>query len=76
MATGGGSIPASLAIGVPLYAARKVAEAMTKSRASELVDMLAKRSPEYERRAAAITPTDTSPNKAAIVRAILGQLGR
>lgn len=75
MATGGGSIPASLAVGVPLYAARKVAEAMTRSRAADLVDMLAQRSPEYERRAAAITPTDASPNRAAIVRAILGQLG-
>lgn len=71
-ATGGASIPASLAIGIPLYGARKIAEAMTKSRAHELVDMLAKRSPEYESRAAAIPQVDNMPNKAAILRAMIG----
>ncbi len=72
-ATGGSSIPLSLAIGTPLYAARKIAEQMTKGRASDLVDMLAKRSPEYERRAAQIVPTDTSANKAAVLRSMVGQ---
>ncbi len=70
-ATGGASIPASLAIGAPLYASRKIAEAMTKSRARDLVDMLAKRSPEYEQRAAAIPQVDNMPNKAAILRAMM-----
>ncbi len=45
---------------------------MTKSRARDLVEMLAKRSPEYEQRAAGITPTDNMPNKAAILRAMIG----
>lgn len=71
MATGGASVPASLAIGMPLYGARKIAESMTKGRASDLVDMLAKRSPEYQRRAAAIPQFDNSPHKAAILRALI-----
>jgi hypothetical protein len=55
-----------------LYGARKGSEAMTKSRAKELVEMLAKRSPEYERRKAALPDVDTSPNKMALIRALLG----
>jgi hypothetical protein len=43
--TGGASIPFSLAVGTPLYAARKIAEAMTKSRASKLDEMLRSRAP-------------------------------
>lgn len=70
--SGGHSIPASLAIGVPLYAARKISEGMTKSRAAELADMLARRSPEYESRLSGVTPTDAMPNRAAIARALLG----
>lgn len=72
LATGGGSVPASLAIGIPLYAARKASEAITKSRAAKLAEMLAQRSPEYESRVAALPNVDTSPNKAAIARALLG----
>lgn len=71
-ATGGASIPASLGIGVPLYAAKKIAEGMTKGRASDLADMLAKRSPEYQSRLSAVQPVDTMPNKAAIARALIG----
>lgn len=56
-----------------LYGARKGSEAITKSRAEKLAEMLAKRSPEYERRAAAVPPPDASPGSAAIARALLGQ---
>jgi hypothetical protein len=72
LATGGGSIPLQLGIGIPLYAARKISEGITKSRAAQLAEMLAQRSPEYERRVSALPTVDTSPNKAAIVRALLG----
>lgn len=72
LATGGGSIPLQLGIGIPLYAARKTSEAITKSRAAKLAEMLAQRSPEYESRVAALPNVDTSPNKAAIARALLG----
>ncbi len=54
-----------------LYGARKGSEAITKSRAETLVEMLAKRSPEYEKRAAALPPADVSPNVAAVVRALM-----
>lgn len=72
VASGGASVPASLGIGIPLYAARKISEGMTKSRAAQLAEMLAQRSPEYERRVSALPTVDTSPNKAAIARALLG----
>ncbi len=71
VASGGASIPASLGIGVPLYAARKASEAITKSRANKLVEMLAQRSPEYQQRVASLPHVSTAPNKAAIVRALL-----
>ncbi len=46
--TGGASIPASIAIGGPLYGARKIAEALTKKEAAKLDEMLRSRSPLYE----------------------------
>ncbi len=46
--TGGASIPASIAIGGPLYAARKIAEALTKKEAAKLDEMLRSRSPLFE----------------------------
>lgn len=60
------------ALAAGLYGARKGSEAMTKSRAKDLAEMLAKRSPEYERRAAALPSPDNSPQKMAIIRALLG----
>lgn len=71
MATGGHSIPAQLGIGIPLYASKKIAEALTNKQVTKLDEMLRMRSPEYAARAAKIKPTDTSANKAAIVRALL-----
>lgn len=72
LSTGGSSIPVQLGIGVPLYAARKISEGITKSRAAKLAEMLAQRSPEYEQRVSALPNVDTSANKAAIARALLG----
>jgi hypothetical protein len=55
-----------------LYGARKGSEAITKSRAGKLAEMLAERSPEYERRKAALPPPDNSAQQAAIIRALIG----
>lgn len=71
LGTGGASIPAQLAVGVPLYASKKISEALTNRQANKLVEMLRMRSPEYRSRVAATPVTDNSPNKAAIVRALL-----
>lgn len=70
--TGGASIPASLAIGAPLYAARKISQAVTTSRANKLADMLAQRSPLYEGRVNALPQVDMASNKASLARALLG----
>jgi hypothetical protein len=70
-ATGGASIIPQALVAAGLYGARKGAERMTVSRAKALADMLAKRSPEYQSRLAAVPYTSTLPNKAAIVRALL-----
>lgn len=59
-------------VAAALYGARKGAEAMTKGRAKELVEMLAKRSPEYERRVRDLPQADTTSGKAALIRALLG----
>ena len=69
--SGGSTIPAQIALAAALYGARKGAERMTVNSANKLAEMLAKRSPEYQRRAAMIQPTDMTPNKAAILRALL-----
>lgn len=71
VATGGASLPIQAAIAGGLYGARKVAETMTKRQANKLVEALAKRSPEYERRAAQVKAPDLLPNRLAIVRALL-----
>jgi hypothetical protein len=70
-ATGGQSILPQAALAAALYGARKGSEAITKNRAQELAEMLAKRSPEYERRVANLPPQDMSPGMAAIARALL-----
>ena len=70
-ATGGASIIPQAVLAAGLYGARKGSEAMTKSRAKELAEMLAKRSPEYERRAANLPPADNTQQQAAILRALL-----
>ena len=69
----GGPIGLALQGGVAgaLYGARKGSEAITKSRAEKLVEMLAKRSPEYERRVLAIPPGDNTENISALVRALI-----
>lgn len=54
-----------------MYGARKGSEAMTKSRAEKLAEMLAKRSPLYEDRVRNLPPADTVSGKAAIIRALL-----
>jgi hypothetical protein len=70
-ATGGASIIPQAAVAAALYSARKGSEAITKSRAQTLAEMLAKRSPEYEARVAGLPPADSSPAVAAIVRAMM-----
>ena len=70
IATGGASIPYSLGIGIPLYAARKASEAMTVARANALAQMLAKRSPLYQQRLNALPPPSPSAVPGAVLRAI------
>jgi hypothetical protein len=54
-----------------LYGAKKGSEKITRNRAKELVEMLAKRSPEYEARVRNLPPADTTTGTAAIIRALL-----
>jgi thioredoxin reductase len=61
------------ALAAALYGARKGSEAITTKRAEKLVEMLAKRSPEYERRVKNLPPMDRAPAGAALIRALLGQ---
>jgi hypothetical protein len=63
-------LQASLAAG--LYGARKGSEAITSSRANKLAEMLAQRSPEFQRRVSNLPPPDTAAGKAALLRALLG----
>ncbi len=70
-ATGGASVIPQALVAAGLYGARKGSEAITKSRASKLADMLAMRSPEYERRAAELPAIDVAPQRAAVLRALL-----
>jgi hypothetical protein len=72
-ATGGLSVIPQAALAAALYGARKGSEAITKSRANKLAEMMAKRSPEYERRSANLPAADSSPQTAAILRALLAQ---
>lgn len=70
-ATGGASLIPQALLAAGLYGARKGSEAITKKRASDLAEMLARRSPEYERRVAELPPADMTTQKAAILRALL-----
>ena len=72
-ATGGASVIPQALLAAGLYGARKGSEAITKSRANKLAEMLAKRSPEYERRVANLPNADSSPQTAALLRALLAQ---
>lgn len=65
------ALAGQVALAGGLYGARKGSEAITKSRAKTLAEMLAKRSPEYESRLKAVGPQDNSPNIAAMARALL-----
>jgi hypothetical protein len=56
-----------------LYGSKKTAERMTLKEAKKLAEMLAQDSPEYQSRVANLPPTDLTPNKAALIRALLGQ---
>jgi hypothetical protein len=69
--TGGIGTAVQGGVAAALYGARKTSEAITNSRARKLVEMLAQRSPEYERRVKSLPPADTAANKAAIIRALL-----
>ncbi len=66
--TGGATIPIAIAGTV----SRKIADALSRKQANKLDDMLRMRSPEYQARAARVPAHDNRPNKAAIVRALLG----
>ncbi len=70
-ATGGSSVIPQAVLAAGLFAARKGSEFITKNRASKLAEMLAMRSPEYERRAAELPAMDTAPQRAAVLRALL-----
>lgn len=70
-ATGGASIIPQATLAASLYGARKGSEAMTKSRAKTLAEMLAKRSPEYERRVSDLPPADSTQQQAALLRALM-----
>lgn len=72
-ATGGMSVIPQALLAAGLYGARKGSEAITKRRANKLAEMLAKRSPEYERRVANLPAADSSPQTAALLRALLAQ---
>lgn len=73
-ATGGASILPQLGLMGALYGARKGAERMTVSRANELADMLAKRSPLYQQRLKALPPTYLGGNNAQLARGAFGGL--
>lgn len=68
--SGGATLPLQAAIAATLYGARKGSEAITKSRAMDLAEMLAKRSPEYQSRASRVPHTSNAPHIAAIARAL------
>lgn len=70
-ATGGASVIPQLGLMAALYGARKGSEAITKGRANKLAEMLAQRSPEYERRVANLPAANPAPNTAALARALM-----
>ena len=67
-ATGGASIIPQMALAAGLYGARKASEVITKGRAQDLADMLAKRSPLYQSRVHALPAADTTSIPAQILR--------
>lgn len=70
-ATGGASIPAQLAT-LPFYGARLASGQITNNRASDLVSMLAKRSPLYQQRVSALPAVNTTmPLSAQALRSAL-----
>lgn len=69
--TGGMNIPVQAALAALLYGARKGSEGITKSRANKLAELMAMRSPEYERRVASLPSTDSSAGPGAVLRALL-----
>lgn len=71
VATGGSTLPLSLGIGLPLFAARKASEKITVSRANALAEMLAKRSPEYSRRQKELPAPDLTANQMQMLRSFL-----
>jgi hypothetical protein len=71
--SGGATVVPQMALAAGLYGARKASEAITKSRAADLADMLAKRSPLYQQRVNASPPADVMSNPAQIFRS--GLLG-
>lgn len=71
VSTGGASIIPQIAAAVPLYGARKIAEALTRGHANRLDEMVRMRSPEYQARSAALPPSQPPVSRAAIVRALL-----
>lgn len=70
--TGGASVAPQAAVAAALYGARKGSEAITNSRVNALADILAKRSPLFQQRQAALPSADHSPGVAAVLRAMMG----
>jgi hypothetical protein len=65
----GGAAPISSPVGIAGMAARKAAEAITKSKANTLEEMLRSRSPLYRQRSAGFTASPSAQNP--FVRAAL-----
>ncbi len=70
MLTGGASIPIQIAGALAASAAKHGAQRMTKANAAKVAEMLAKRSPEYQRRLAMVPQVSKAPHIAAIARAL------
>lgn len=73
-ATGGASVIPQVALALGLYGAKKMAEGMTMSKAQNLANMLAQRSPLYESHVKSLPVIDTTPNKAAIARSLMSAI--
>jgi hypothetical protein len=66
--------PYSLGIGVPLYAAKRAAEAMTVNRANKLAQMFAMRSPLYQQNPGMFPAAQMGAAMPAALRALAGGL--
>lgn len=73
VATGGASVVPQAILAAALYGARKGGEHMTVKAGNKLAETLAKRSPLYESRKAALPQHDQAPQMAALIRALLTQ---